>query len=77
MPSISSPDLRVGRRLVVRAALAAPFIAAGRAAGAQPGAEAPASAPAGSLFVLNSLDANVQVLDPASSSDLRRVPVLR
>lgn len=77
MPSISSPDLRVGRRLVVRAALAAPFIAAGRAAGAQPVAEAPASAPAGSLFVLNSLDANVQVLDPASSSDLRRVPVLR
>ncbi len=76
MRSFNSRDLRFARRLVVRAALAAPFIAAGRGAGAQPMAEAPAP-PAGSLFVLNSLDANVQVLDPAGSSDLRRVPVLR
>lgn len=77
MRQLNTADHRVGRRLLVGLVLAAPLVAMGRAANAQPAAPASAPRPAGSLFVLNSLDANVQVLDPAGSGDQRRVPVLR
>lgn len=71
------PTSRLGRRLLVSAALVAPLVATTRAASGQALPEAAARSPAGSLFVLNSLDANVQVLDPGSVGEQRRVPVLR
>jgi DNA-binding beta-propeller fold protein YncE len=77
MPRFASIDSALRRRVVIGAALAAPLVAASRAAGGQTPTSLPLPRQARSLFVLNSLDANVQVLDPAGTGEQRRVPVLR
>lgn len=64
--------LPVSRRTCLLGLVAAPF-----AAGAQ--APAPAPLPAGSpapapIFVLNSLDANVSIIDPRTWREIRRLP---
>jgi len=61
---------------MLRGALAAPVIAVARAAQSQSPAPVLAPTANGSLFVLNSRDANVEVMDPGSGGQ-RRVPVLR
>lgn len=71
-----SPVFWPSRRLLVRAALVAPVVAATSVAEGQSPTAVAVPGNSGSLFVLNSRDANVEVMNPGSGGQ-RRIPVLR
>lgn len=58
----------------LRVILAALAVVASAGVAAQPGAPSPGQRPPYPIFVLNSLDANVSVIDPVAGAELRRIP---
>jgi DNA-binding beta-propeller fold protein YncE len=70
MPSLNSPSAH--RRVWLAAALALPAWQLG--AQTAPVAPVPAPRPARPIFVLNSLDADVSLIDPKTFATMRRIP---